>query len=68
MRITEKGKGHFMTILGDILDETDNEQTKCLAIIGLCMLHDLNNVNLKILTTQEDRRESMTDTADRECE
>ncbi|HBB71855.1 MAG TPA: hypothetical protein DCZ71_04535 [Ruminococcus sp.] len=68
MRITEKGKGHFMTILGDILDETDNEQTKCLAIIGLCMLRDLNNVNLKILTTQEDRCESMADTADRECE
>ena len=56
-RITEKGVRRYMDRIFEIQETTDNELVEVLCIIASCMLHDLNNVNIKLLTTTADRHE-----------
>lgn len=56
-RITEKGVRRYMDRIFEIQETTDNELVEVLCIIASCMLHDLNNVNIKLLTTTADRYE-----------
>lgn len=53
-RITEKGVAHYMERLCEIEEKTDNELVEVLCIIASCMLHDLNNINIKLTTTEAD--------------
>lgn len=40
--MTKDIKSEFMKELCDIMENTDNEQTKCLAIIGLSLLSEIH--------------------------
>lgn len=53
-RITEKGVANYLEKITKIECTTTNELVEVLCVIATCMLHDLNNVNIKLLTTAAD--------------